>query len=117
MKKKFDENTQLDIRAHDLGQPPLSTVATLYILVDQTASPLNGNTARTVAPSVTAGFSEMAYSVSVSEDALINTLIKNLSVVVTKQSGDHHQPDPVGFTCDIASGNEMGKSWNKMKCF
>lgn len=87
---------QLNIRAYDLGKPPLSSTASVSVLVDQVALPLAG---ASISSRMT--FSEMAYSVSVAEDALVHTLIKNLTVV-------NHEPD-VPISCQIVSGNELGQ--------
>jgi hypothetical protein len=85
----------LRIRAYDLGKPTsLSTLATVIVLVDHVA-PL-------IQPDVThMSFSEMTYSVSVAEDALANTLIKNLSVI-------NRTNDLLPVSCEIVSGNSEG---------
>lgn len=85
---------KLRIRAHDLGKPSLNTMATVIVLVDQVAPP--------IAPEVThLSFSDMTYSVSVAEDALIHTLIKNLSVV-------NRPNELMPVSCEIISGNAEG---------
>jgi hypothetical protein len=93
----------LRIRAYDLGKPTsLSTLATVIVLVDHVA-PL-------IAPDVThMSFSDMTYSVSVAEDALANTLIKNLSVI-------NRTNDLLPVSCEIISGNSEGK-WSFINCF
>jgi len=106
---------QLDIRAYDLGKPPLSTQATVTVLVDQVAPsfPSAGLLASTDAQRMSVGFSEMTYSVSVSEDALVHTLIKNLSVLIQQSSNGVDSVPADGLpavSCDLASGNELGTS-------
>ena len=49
-------------------------------------------------------FSEMAYSVSISEDALINTLVKNISLV-------NKPAQVIPTSCEIIHGNENGKTY------
>jgi hypothetical protein len=67
----------------------------VIVLVDHVA-PL-------IAPDVThMSFSDMTYSVSVAEDALANTLIKNLSVI-------NRTNDLLPVSCEIISGNAEGK--------
>lgn len=84
------------IRAFDLGKPALSTMATVVVLVDHVA-PL-------ILPEVThMSFSEMTYSVSVAEDALVQTLIKNLSVI-------NRPNDLLPVSCQIVNGNADGIS-------
>lgn len=86
---------QLRIRAYDLGKPALSTMATVIVLVDHVA-PL-------IIPEAThMSFSEMTYSVSVAEDALAQTLIKNLSVI-------NRPNELLPVSCEIVSGNSEGK--------
>ena len=50
------------------------------------------------------GYSELAYSVSVAEDALVNTLIKNISVASNKPG------EMVPVSCQIVSGSDNGKT-------
>lgn len=74
----------------------------MIVLVDHVA-PL-------IAPDVThMSFSDMTYSVSVAEDALANTLIKNLSVI-------NRTNDLLPVSCEIISGNAEGK-WSFINCF
>ncbi|XP_046657764.1 cadherin-99C-like isoform X2 [Daphnia pulicaria] len=92
LRKDNEREYKLRIRAYDLGKPTsLSTLATVIVLVDHVA-PL-------IQPDVThMSFSEMTYSVSVAEDALANTLIKNLSVI-------NRTNDLLPVSCEIVSGN------------
>lgn len=71
-------------------------MATVVVLVDHVA-PL-------ILPEVThMSFSEMTYSVSVAEDALVQTLIKNLSVI-------NRPNDLLPVSCQIVNGNADGIS-------
>lgn len=47
-------------------------------------------------------FSDLSYSVSLAEDALVNTLVKNISIVNKPTHG------VVAVACEIVSGNENG---------
>ena len=98
LRKDSGREYKLTVRAHDLGKPPLSTTASVSVVVDQVAQPLPSSSGGSGSKMT---FSEMAYSVSVAEDALAHTLIKNLTVV-------NHEPD-VPVSCQIVSGNEMGQ--------
>lgn len=72
----------------------MSTLASVTVYVDHVA-PL-------LPPDLThVSFSESAYSVSIAEDALINTLVKNLSII--------NKPNEiVPISCEIVSGNDNG---------
>lgn len=72
----------------------MSTLASLVVYVDHVVPVL--------APDLThVSFSESVYSVSIAEDALANTLVRNLSVV--------NKPDEmVPISCEIVSGNDNG---------
>lgn len=90
----LNSRRQLEIRAYDLGKPPMSTQTSVIVYVDHVAPPLP--------PDLThVSFSESAYSVSVAEDALVNTLVKNLSII-------NRPNDVVPISCEIASGNDNG---------
>lgn len=91
---------QLRIRAYDLGKPALSTMATVVVLVDHVAPPMQQEVTHM-------SFSEMTYSVSVAEDALIHTLIKNLSVVSRPN-------ELLPVSCEIISGNAEGINYNSI---
>ena len=86
---------KVEVLAYDLGKPALSSTATVTVAVEHIVSdvPLDWQM----------NFSDMAYSVSVSEDALVNTLVKNISVV-------NKPTQVVPISCQIISGNENGKS-------
>lgn len=84
---------KIEIRAYDLGQPSYSSTATVTVMVDHVTT--------NVPHDWQMDFSEMAYSVSILEDALVNTLVKNISLV--------NKPSQVlPIYCEIISGNENG---------
>lgn len=55
-----------------------------------------------IGPDSAMTFSDLFYSVSIAEDALVHTLIKNLSIV-------NKPTEVVPVSCEIVSGNEHGK--------
>lgn len=84
---------QIDIRAYDLAEPPLSSEATVRVHVDHVA---------TVAPEVGVGFSELTYLADIAESATGGTLVKSLVVV--------NKPDEIiPIECQIIGGNDDGK--------
>ncbi|CAL8106487.1 unnamed protein product [Orchesella dallaii] len=92
LRKEMDTEYHIDVRAYDLGEPQLSSVATVKVNVDHVA---------TVAPDVGVGFSETEYSVDVLESAVGGTLLKTL-VIINKQD------EIIPIECQIISGNEDG---------
>ena len=84
----------MEIRAYDLGKPPLSAVTTVTVFVDHVVAVLSPD-------SLVMSFSDLSYSVSIAEDALVNTLIKNLSIV-------NKPAEVVPVSCEIVSGNDNG---------
>lgn len=91
LRKDFEREYKVEVLAYDLGKPALSSTATVTVAVEHIVSdvPLDWQM----------NFSDMAYSVSVSEDALVNTLVKNISVV-------NKPTQVVPISCQIISGNE-----------
>lgn len=86
---------QVDVRAHDLGDPQLSSVTTVPVFVRHVTGP----------PAESGlGFAEDSYNVDVPEDAGSGTLIKILSVI------NSNNPRDAGVThsCEIYNGNEDG---------
>jgi protocadherin-15 len=84
---------QVDVRAYDMGEPQLSSVATVPVYVRHVA---------TVPPEIGLGFAESSYNVEVPEDAGDNTLIKIITVI------NGHAHDTTPLRCEIYSGNEAG---------
>ena len=84
---------KVEFQAYDLGQPSLSSTATVTISVDYVTTSFPQDWQM--------NFSDMIYSVSISEDALVNTLVKNISLV--------NKPAQVlPVSCEIVNGNENG---------
>ena len=90
----------MEIRAYDLGKPPLSAVTTVTVFVDHVVAVLSPD-------SLVMSFSDLSYSVSIAEDALVNTLIKNLSIV-------NKPAEVVPVSCEIVSGNDNGNDHNRI---
>ncbi|XP_015434826.1 PREDICTED: LOW QUALITY PROTEIN: protocadherin-15-like, partial [Dufourea novaeangliae] len=93
LRKETDTEYQVDVRAHDMGEPQLSSVTTVPIYVRHVA---------TVAPEIGLGFAENSYNVDVPEDASDNTLIKIITII------NSHTHDTTPLKCEIYSGNENG---------
>ena len=98
-----DFNLQLEIRASDYGQPTaLSSSVRLTLLVEQVEPPMSDDDRHPSSLSIdSVHFSEMSYAVSVAEDALVHTLIKNLSVTGGGGTGRGG-----ASPCVISSGND-----------
>lgn len=91
LRRDFEREYKVEIRAYDLGQPSLSSTTTVTVSVDHVTA--------NVPQDWQMSFSEMAYSVSISEDALINTLVKNISLV-------NKPAQVIPTSCEIIHGNE-----------
>lgn len=107
-----DTEYQVDVRAYDMGEPQLSSVATLPVFVrhlinDPMDEDTEGRDEDEFNPSVATnpqvvglGFGDDSYSIEVLETAKINTTIKSISI--SKKSTKNNS----GFRCDIIKGND-----------
>lgn len=107
-----DTEYQVDVRAYDMGEPQLSSVATLPVFVrhlinDPMAEDSEGDENDEINPSVATnpqvvglGFGDDSYSIEVLETAKMNTTLKSISI--SKKSTKNNS----GFRCDIVKGNE-----------
>ncbi|XP_046585956.1 cadherin-99C isoform X1 [Neodiprion lecontei] len=93
LRKETNSEYQVDVKAHDLGEPQLSSVTTVRISVRHVA---------TVPPEIGLGFAEDSYTVEIPEDATDNTLIKTLTII------NNHAHDTPPLKCAIYSGNDDG---------
>lgn len=112
---KNEDNTefQIDIRAYDLGEPQLSSVATLPVFVRHLLSESAGEMEDwklTDAGSIVVNpmlrglaFSDDSYTTSVPETTGINATIK-LIQIINSQRATKSNP---GFRCEFVSGNEL----------
>lgn len=108
LKKEDDTEYQVDVRAFDLGEPQLSSVASLPVYVKHVLSDpmmeheaLKTDTAAIMNPDLVGlAFSDDTYTTSVPETSGINATLKLIQIINSKNSD--------GFECEIVSGNE----WN-----
>ena len=112
LKKEDDTEYQVDVRAYDLGEPQLSSVASLpvyvkHVLTDPINDP-NDHRADSVMimnpESVGLAFSDDTYTTSVPETTGLNATLKIIQIINSKKA----TKSKVGFKCEIVSGNE----WN-----
>lgn len=112
LKKEDDTEYQVDVRAYDLGEPQLSSVASLPVYVKHVLSdPIkDSNEFKTDAvvimnpESVGLAFSDDTYTTSVPETSGLNTTLKLIQIINSKKASKNK----VGFKCEIVSGNEWG---------
>ncbi|KAI8045501.1 cadherin-99C isoform X1 [Drosophila gunungcola] len=114
LRKEEDTEYQVDIRAYDLGEPQLSSVAPLRVDVHHLLA--NGNNeiksdsgkleSGMVMSSESIGlaFSDDSYTTSVPESMETNSTLKLIQIVNSKVSAD----GPPAFRCDIVRGNDGG---------
>ncbi|XP_050317816.1 cadherin-99C isoform X1 [Bactrocera neohumeralis] len=112
LRKEEDTEYQVDIRAYDMGEPQLSSVATLpvfvrHLLIDPNESnTMEGklNDGAIMSPeSIGLAFSDDSYTTGVPETTGINATIKVIQVINSKKSRD----GTPSFKCEIINGNDM----------
>ena len=113
LRKEEDTEYQIDIRAYDLGEPQLSSVATLPVFVrhlltdplDADADVSNEDNSGINNPEMVGlAFSDDSYTVSVPESTKINSTVKIIQIINSKKSP---KTNP-GFKCEILKGNQLG---------
>ncbi|KAH8247888.1 hypothetical protein KR038_011371 [Drosophila bunnanda] len=114
LRKEEDTEYQVDIRAYDLGEPQLSSVAPLRVDVHHLLSNGNGNDVKSdnklesgtmmSSESIGLAFSDDSYTTSVPESTEANSTLKLIQIVNSKQSSD----GPPAFKCEFVRGNEEG---------
>lgn len=108
LKKDDDTEYQVDIRAYDLGEPQLSSVATMSIFVQHILTdPIESVEARkdgaTIDPeNLGLAFSDTLYTTGIPESTGINATLKQIQVINSKKATKNKN----GFKCEIFSGNE-----------
>lgn len=110
LKKEEDTEYQVDVRAFDLGEPQLSSVASLPVFVKHMLSdPIkesNENKAESAVimnpESVGLAFSDDTYTTSIPETTGLNATLKLIQIINSKKASKNK----VGFKCEIVSGNE-----------
>lgn len=113
LRKEDDTEYQIDIRAYDLGEPQLSSVATLPVFVrhlltdpnaDSMEMKMGGGDLMTNPETVGLAFSDDSYTIGVPESESINKSIKHLQIVNSKRA----KKSSAGFKCELIGGNELG---------
>ncbi|XP_017860568.1 PREDICTED: protocadherin-15 [Drosophila arizonae] len=115
LRKEEDTEYQVDIRAYDMGDPQLSSVAMLpvyvrHLLVDSNEeSFMEGkmdNDKGLVPSSETVGlaFGDDSYVISVPESTPVNSTLKLIQIVNSKKPSK----GAPNFKCEIVRGNELG---------
>lgn len=111
LNKEDDTEYLVDVRAYDMGEPQLSSVATLPIYVSHIPANPNGDSAES---RVDAGgivnlevqglaFSDDSYTTSVPESTGMNATIKLIQIINSKKATKHNG----GFKCEIIKGNDI----------
>ncbi|XP_053682890.1 cadherin-99C [Sabethes cyaneus] len=111
LNKEEDSEYLVDVRAYDMGEPQLSSVATLPVYVSHIPANPNGDSAES---RVDAGgivnlevqglaFSDDSYTTSVPESTGINATIKLIQIINSKKATKHNG----GFKCEIIKGNDI----------
>lgn len=112
LRKEDDTEYQIDIRAYDLGEPQLSSVATLpvfvrHLLTDPNADSMEmkmGNDLLMNPETVGLAFSDDSYTIGVPESESVNKSIKHLQIVNSKRA----KKSSAGFKCELIGGNGLG---------
>lgn len=112
LRKEEDTEYQVDIRAYDLGEPQLSSVATLpvfvrHLLTDPNADMMEASVDNGVIRNpemVGLAFSDDSYTTSVPETTGVNATIKLIQIINSKKAS---KVNP-GFKCEIFKGNDDG---------
>ncbi|XP_067617617.1 cadherin-99C [Eurosta solidaginis] len=112
LRKEEDTEYQVDIRAYDMGEPQLSSVATLPVFVRHLLTDPNEDNAMEgrmndggimSSESLGLAFSDDSYTSGVPETTGINATIKVIQVINSRKSRD----GSTSFKCEIVNGNEM----------
>ncbi|KAM8707277.1 hypothetical protein ACLKA7_011381 [Drosophila subpalustris] len=116
LRKEQDTEYQVDIRAYDMGEPQLSSVAMLpvfvrHLLLDPAEDQLerkseNGENGGLHMNSDTIGlaFSDDNYIISVPESTAINSSLKLIQIINSKKPAR----ETPNYKCEFSQGNELG---------
>ncbi|XP_032596212.1 cadherin-99C isoform X2 [Drosophila grimshawi] len=115
LRKQEDTEYQLDIRAYDMGEPQLSSVAMLPVFVrhllldpsEETSIESKMNTdSGLIVSSETVGlaFSDDSYVISVPESTVVNSTLKLIQIINSKKPSK----GAPNFKCEFIQGNEQG---------
>lgn len=108
---KNDSNSefQLDVRAHDLGEPQLSSVSSVVIYVKKSADVMNGDAASTNSNSDGIAFNDIKFTLTIPEMSAVNTTLKIMQISKINNKD---------FKCEIVSehGDTFGILMQKSSC-
>ncbi|XP_055588402.1 cadherin-99C isoform X2 [Uranotaenia lowii] len=109
LNKDEDSEYLVDVRAYDMGEPQLSSVATLPIYVSHIPANPNGDSSESQTvrgifnPDIQGlAFSDDSYTTSVPESTGTNATIKLIQIINSKKATKNNG----GFKCEITKGNE-----------
>lgn len=111
LRKEEDTEYSVDVRAYDLGEPQLSSVATLPVYVRHVLTDPNEDSmemkksggAIMNPEALGLAFSDDSYTTGVPESAGINATIKLIQIINSKKATKNNG----GFKCRIVRGNEL----------
>uniref|UniRef100_W4VRE0 Putative auditory receptor cell stereocilium organization n=1 Tax=Corethrella appendiculata TaxID=1370023 RepID=W4VRE0_9DIPT len=112
LSKEEDTEYQVDVRAYDMGEPQLSSVATLPIVIRHIPTDPNEDSKESrMEPGggiinlemQGLAFSDDSYSISVPETSGINATVKLIQIINAKKATKNNG----GFRCEIIKGNEL----------
>ncbi|KAJ8894246.1 hypothetical protein PR048_006858 [Dryococelus australis] len=94
LRKDTSSEYEIDVKAYDLGEPQLSSITTVPVIMKHVA---------TVAPEVGIGFADSEYSVVLPENSSANALVKTITII-----NSHTYRNDAPLSCFIIKGNEEG---------
>lgn len=111
LKKEEDTEYQVDVRAYDLGEPQLSSIASLpvfvkHVLTDPVLDSIDSksDTGMIMNPeAVGLAFSDDSYTTTVPESTGLNAAIKLIQIINSKKATKNKG----GFKCEIINGNDL----------
>lgn len=112
VRKEEDTEYQVDVRAYDLGEPQLSSVASLPVYIRHllTDPITDGFEAKMESGAITnpemvgLAFSDDSYTTGVPETAGVSATIKLIPIINSKKATKNN----AGFKCEITKGNDFG---------
>ncbi|XP_001357648.2 cadherin-99C [Drosophila pseudoobscura] len=114
LRKEVDTEYHVDIRAYDMGDPQLSSVAPLRVDVRHLALSQNNDMNMDTklqsgmimsTENIGLGFSDDSYTTSVPESTEVNSTLKIVQIINSKQSTS----GPADFRCEFVLGNDEEK--------
>lgn len=110
LSKDDDSEYQIDVRAFDLGDPQLSSIASLPVFIRHLQNDPNNNLflddgddqGMAIAETFGLAFSDDSYTVSIPENAGVNSTIKLIQIINSIKPQRHNSD----LNCEIFKGNE-----------